>query len=175
MDTCPECGNHDMRVRLVDGVPVHECGLCGAEFGDRAVLAALEDAATARERGYAAAVWPLVRALDVLPGLVVREAQAGDVQACVLPFVELGVRGTEGLGSLENLAKLLQLAARALACHWIVEVEYRRHLAFVLKPRHGGGPVPAPLAQGAQGDLAVLRAEIERSTRLSWWLHPTAP
>jgi hypothetical protein len=171
VQTCPECGNHDMTARVVDGAPVHECGLCFARFGERRAVEALDDAEEARLRGVAAGVWPLVRALERLPGLCVRAAGAGDFAARTLPFVELGVTAPEALVQLENLAKSLLLCAGSTRLHWVVEVSYRHHLAFVLKPRHGGGSVPAEEVRDAGIDVDVLRRAIERDSRLSWWRH----
>lgn len=171
VQTCPECGNHDMHVQVVDGAAVHECGMCGARFGDRGAVEALGDAEEAAQRGVEAAVWPLVRALGRLPGLVVRKNTAGDVSERELPFIELGATSVEALVQLENLAKSLRLGAGALRLHWIVEVEYQQHLAFVLKPRHPGGAVTASEARFAQEDLAVLRRQLERDLRLTWWRH----
>jgi hypothetical protein len=150
VQTCPECGNHDMTVRVVDGAPVHECGLCFARFGERRAV---------------------VRVLERLPGLCVRTSGAGEALARTLPFVELGVTTPEALVQLENLAKSLLLSAGATRLHWVVEVAYQHHLAFVLKPRHGGGPVPAAEVRDAGIDVDVLRRAIERDSRLSWWRH----
>ncbi len=160
-----------MRVRTVDGAAVHECGLCGARFGARAAVDVLTVADEARARGIAAGIWPLVRVLERLPGLCVRVAAAGDVAAATLPFVELGATSPEALVQLENLAKALCLAAGSLRLHWIVEVEYQHHLAFVLKPRHGGGAVAAAMVRDAGIDCEVLPRLLDRDTRLSWWRH----
>lgn len=171
MDTCPECGNSDVRVQTVAGAPVHECGLCGARFGDRWAVEAIDDRDQARERGFDPAVWPLVRALEALPGLHVRDAHAGGLQPPTLPFVELAGTDQRLLLQLENLAKSLLLGAAAMRCHWIVEVEYRRHLAFVLKPRHAGGGIAPGTVRDAQQDLEPLRRHLERDARLGWWRH----
>lgn len=171
LDTCPECGNHDMRVRVVDGLSVHECGLCEARFGDRRALTSLADAEEARLQGVDRAVWPLVRALRPLPGLCVRKSAGGDVDVRTLPFVELGATSPEALHQLENLAKSLRLSAGALRLHWIVEVEYQHHLAFVLKPRHPGGAVSLGEARDARIDLEVLGKHLARDTQLAWWRH----
>lgn len=160
-----------MRVLVVDGAAIHECGMCSARFGDPAAVDALADAEEARQRGVEAGVWPLVRALGRLPGLVVRKNTAGDVARRELPFVELGATSADALVQLENLAKSLRLGAGALRLHWILEVEYQQHLAFVLKPRHPGGAVTASEARFAQEDLAVLRRQLERDLRLQWWRH----
>lgn len=171
LDTCPECGNHDMRVRVVDGLSVHECGLCEARFGDRRALTNLADSEEAHRQGVDRAVWPLVRTLRQLPGLCVRKSAGGDLDARTLPFVELGATGLEALHQLENLAKWLRLSAGGLRLHWIVEVEYQHHLAFVLKPRHPGGAVSLGEARDARIDLEVLAKHLARDTQLAWWRH----
>lgn len=171
VDICPECGNRDMSVRVADGVPIHECGLCGAHFGERRVVERIDDAEEARQRGVAVEVWPLVRALDRLQGLVVRDACAGDAVQMTLPFVELAVTSPAALLQLENLAKSLLLGAGALKRHWILEVEYHRHLSFVLKPRHGGGYVTPEQVRDARADLDRLRRHLERDVKLQWWRH----
>ena len=171
LDTCPECGNHDMRVRVVDGLSVHECGLCDARFGDRRALTSLADAEEARLHGVDRTVWPLVRALRSLPGLCVRKSAGGDIEARTLPFVELGASSEHALHQLENLAKSLRLSAGGLRLHWIVEVEYQHHLAFVLKPRHPGGAVSLGEARDASIDLDVLGKHLARDTQLAWWRH----
>lgn len=174
METCPECGNTALQVRSAGSARIHECGLCGAQFGDHAALTELADRAAAAQRGVAWPIWPLVRVLEALPGLAVRDSQAGGLQPPTLPFVELGGADARVLVQLENLAKSLQLGAGGLRCHWVVEVEYRRHLAFVLKPRHGGGPVAVEHARDAQHDLDRLRRNLERDVRLGWWRHAAA-
>jgi hypothetical protein len=171
VQTCLECGNHDMRVRIVDGAPIHECGMCGARFGERAAVESLTFAEEAAERGVDAAVWPLVRALSALPGLCVRSSQGGDVEARTLPFVELGATSAESLHQLENLAKSLRLGVGSVRLHWVIEVQYQHHLAFVLKPRHPGGPVSLGEARDARVDLDVLFRQFERDRKLRWWRH----
>lgn len=171
VDTCPECGNGDVRVRVAAGVPIHECGLCGARFGDRTAIEALDDADEAVSRRIPAAVWPLVRALERLPGIFVRDAAAGDAAQSTLPFVVLAIAAADALLQLENLAKSLLLGAGALRRHWILEVEYQRNLTFVLKPRHGGGSVTPDQVRDAQTDLDTLRRHLERDVRLGWWRH----
>lgn len=164
-----------MHVRVADGTPIHECGLCGARFGEPQAVAGFDDADEARSRGVAAEVWPLVRALDRLSGLIVREASAGDAEQKTLPYVELGAASPAALLQLENLAKSLLLGASSLRRHWIVEVEYHRHLSFVLKPRHGGGWVTPEQVRNARLDLMVLRQHLERDVKLQWWRHAGEP
>lgn len=160
-----------MHVRVADGIPIHECGLCGARFGERIAVERLDDAEEAKARRVDVDVWPLVRALDRLPGLLVRDAGGGDIANKTLPFVELGSASAASLLQLENLAKSLLLGAGALRRHWILEVEYHRHLSFVLKPRHDGGWVTPEQVRDARLDLDVLRRHLERDVKLQWWRH----
>ncbi|MGB3967379.1 MAG: hypothetical protein WBO45_11680, partial [Planctomycetota bacterium] len=151
------------------------CGLCGARYGDRAAVARLRDLDDAARSGVEPGIWPLVGALQQLPDLSVRASGAGDAAARTLPWVELGAAGPAALVQLENLVKVLRLAAGSLRLHWVIEVEYQHHLAFVLKPRHGGGPVaPATVEQGA-ADVLTLRQHLERARRLQWWRHAAPP
>lgn len=170
MDICIECGSHDVEVRQRDGVVVYECGLCGALAGDAAAVAMAETAREAREHGVEPLVWPLVRVLRRLPGFRIERSHGGDDQLRSLPFVQWQVLDARGLQQLENLAKSLQLAARALGLHWVVEVEYQHHLVFVLKPRPPQRIEVATVA-ASRADLEVLPAMIERDSRLSWWRH----
>ncbi|MGC3970486.1 MAG: hypothetical protein QM775_25060 [Pirellulales bacterium] len=164
-----------MRVRVVDGEAVHECGLCGARFGGRRAVEALTTAEQARARGVATGIWPLVRVLERLTGLCVRGAAAADAGSRTLPFVELGAVTPAALVQLENLVKALRLHAGALRRHWIVEVEYQHHLAFVLKPRHEGGAVAMDSVRDAAIDADLLADLLDRDTRLSWWRHADGP
>jgi hypothetical protein len=164
-----------MAVRVLDGAPVHECGLCGARFGDRAAVASLQDADEARTRGIAASIWPLVRVLERLPGLSVRAAQAADADAATLPFVELRATSADCLGQLENVCKSLRLAAGALRRRWLLEVGYVHTLVFVLKPARDGGPVTRAEVRDAGLDVDVLWRQLERDMSLPFWRHATAP
>ncbi|MBL8752969.1 MAG: hypothetical protein JNK15_06665 [Planctomycetes bacterium] len=173
MHTCLECGNSDMRVRVVDGASVHECGLCGARFGDRRAVTSLNDADMAATRGIGAGIWPLVRVLERLQGVVVRSSAAADPEAGALPFVELGATSADCLVQLENLAKSLRLGAGTLRLPWCIEVDYQQHLAFVLRPRLPDGPVHKALVRDADHDVEMLWRQLERDTRLAWWRHAT--
>lgn len=160
-----------MRVRVVDGLSVHECGLCEARFGDRRAVTRLLDGDEAKQRGIEPAIWPLVRALGRVHGLAVRQSSGGDPDARTLPFVELTAVGGEALAQLENLAKFLRLSAATCRLHWVLEVEYQHHLAFVLKPRHPGGAVSLGEARSARIDLELLARHLERDVALPWWRH----
>ena len=165
MDTCPECGNHDLEFRVEDGITIRECGLCGERIGERRAVAAASDREEAAARGFAAEVWPLVRVLRQMPGLTVVAADAGSVSDDRLPRVTLAPTSADALVQIENLALSLQLGEGQLLCPWLLVVEYQRHLAFVLQPQ-GGALTDARL------DLGTLRSHLERGMRLSWWRRP---
>ena len=171
METCPDCGNSDVRAAGAPGAFVRECGLCGALFGDPAAVQTLEDEREARREGVDPAVWPLVRALRRLAGMTVVASHGGDAEARTLPFVHLAVTDAAGLVEGENLAKSLLLASRGHHLHWVLEVEYRHRLVLALKPRAGDG-VAAERVRQARLDLAALGREIPRDAALSWWRHP---
>lgn len=165
-----------MSVRVLDGAPVHECGLCGARFGHRDAIAALRDGDDARSRGVEAGIWPLVAVLERLPGLsVVR--RAANTAAPGLPRVEFGATSAEILRQLENLTKSLRLAAGELRLPWVIEVEFTHQLTFVLKPRtdHPGSPVGPEAARDAALDVLVLRRRFEQDMRRPWWAHASPP
>lgn len=159
-----------MRVRVVDGSVVHECGLCGAQFGERRAVEAATGRDEARERGVAAAVWPLVRALEALPGVAVRAAAPGGAAERALPRIEFVLLDAGAMVQLENLAKSLRLATGSLRCRWCLEVEYEQVLRFVLRPRGGGGSHADALL-----DVATLAAAVQRDSRLGWWRHAKRP
>jgi hypothetical protein len=171
VDTCPECGNDAMRVRMRDGASVQECGLCGARLGDRRVLGSLADEDEAGRRGIAPELWPLVRAIDALPGLRTDEASAGDPGSSLLPFIAIDAVDARALVQLENLAKSLELGRSELRLDWALGCEFRRHLVFVLRPRPAGA-APTATAGAAAADLQVLGRQLERNVKLGWWRHP---
>lgn len=172
MATCPECGNSDVAIAMVDGLPVHECGLCQALFGDHRAVEAMQSRRAAAAAGVDPRIWPVVAVLDRQPGMRVVRSHGGDLQGSTLPFVQVAVQGSDGLLQLENLAKSLLLAARGHLLHWVVEVEYQSRLLFAVKPRHGGGPVAVAQVRDAWQDLERIGRELARDVKLSWWQTP---
>lgn len=169
VNTCPECGNHDMRVEAVDGVSLHVCGLCGAAFGARRAVKTIADADEAHAAGIAPGVWPLIRTLRRLSGLGVHGSSDGDDRRGTLPYVELGATAANALVQLENVAKSLRLCAGMLRRRWIVELAYERALVFVLRPARGAEPASAAEVREARLDLEVLARQLTRDMRLPWW------
>ncbi|MFK7742574.1 MAG: hypothetical protein AB8H80_19845 [Planctomycetota bacterium] len=178
MNTCQECGNHDMHAKRLDGATVHECGLCGAQFGDRGAVENLERCDEATRRGVDPRIWPLGRVLEGLPGVELGAMSAGgeggqrDASGLQLPFVELVVIGAEALLSMENLAKTLRLAMGSLLCTWRIEARFELALVFqltiALRDQHR--------LRDAYIDVEALAKQLERNQRLQWWRRtPHAP
>ncbi len=171
MDSCNECGNTSMVARQIDGVSVLECELCGAVAGSPAAVRRVLDARAARESGIAPMVFGVVRALRAL-GLHVDRSDEGDRARGRWPYVSWQLVDARGIVQVENLTKSLLLSARALAVPWMIEVEFRDVLVFVLRPRVGSAEPAETDVAAAQSDLAILQRAIDRDSRLSWWRHP---
>ena len=155
-----------MRVVELDGGSVHECGLCGATFGDRRAVRSAGLADEAMRRGVDPEVWPLARVLEQLPGFTLGSASGGGRGA--LPSVELVVSGQEALVQLENLAKALRLAAGGLRCDWLLEARFEQSLVLVV--RADGAPDEL---RDARLDVDALAQQLDRDTRLAWWRRAT--
>ena len=166
MQTCQECGNHDVRVVDRAGAVVHECGLCGASFGDRAAVRSVSLADEAASRGVAAGLWPLARVLERLRGFGLGACSEGSAGGW--PSFELVVEGQEALVELENLAKSMRLAAGGLRCRWSLEVRFEQALVVVVQAGAGLGS-----RRDAGVDVDALAQQLERDMRLSWWRSTT--
>lgn len=153
-----------MRVVERDGASVHECGLCGATFGDRRAVRGAELAGEALARGIEEEVWPLARVLENLPGFTLGTCSAGGRGH--LPFVELVVSGQEALLQMENLAKAVRLGAGALRCRWRLEVRFENTLVLVVGADGGEQDL-----RDARIDIEALAHQVERDMRLTWWRH----
>jgi len=147
-----------------DGVSVHECGLCGATFGERRAVHGAELADEAFARGIDEEVWPLARVLEQLPGFSLGSCSAGGRAS--LPFVELVVGGPDALVQMENLAKSLRLGAGGLRCRWLLEARFENTL--VLAVRADGDERQL---RDARIDVEALAKQLERDMRLTWWRH----
>ena len=156
-----------MRVVERDGGAVHECGLCGATFGDRRAVRGVSLADEAARRGVDPEIWPLARVLEQLPGFTLGSASAGGRGG--LPSVELVVSGQEALVQLENLAKALRLAAGGLRCAWLLEARFEQTLVLVVRAE--GAPEQL---RDARLDVDALAQQLDRDTRLAWWRRAAA-
>lgn len=170
MPICEECGNHQVSLRLVEGVEIAECALCGHLQGDDAKVARIERRREARERGFDPLVYPLVKALEAVPTFRVAGASAGDPTRRDYPFVFLRLEPT-GLVDLERLLTALDMANHATKRRWVVECALQRGLLFILRPRFWK-PVTAISSDDireSQSDLALLAATLEQNVGADWW------
>ncbi len=149
-----------------DGGTLHECGLCGATYGDRRARDGASLASEARARGVDQAVWPLARVLEQLPGFELGACRAGG--GGELPSVELVVVGQAALMQLENLAKALRLAAGSLRCRWMLEARFELTLSVLVRATGDASDLRC-----ARIDVETLAQQLTRDVRLSWWRHAT--
>jgi hypothetical protein len=167
---CDECGSQRVGEALVEGIPVLRCDLCGHLQGDDSRVQQAELRLEARQRGLAAEVYPLVRALEGVPTFRVAGASAGRPEIAEYPFVFLRL-DPKGLRDLEKLLTSLEMANRQTKRRWVMELTLQRGLLFILRPRFWK-PVLEITTQDileARADLPVLAHAIERDVRLSWW------
>lgn len=167
MQTCPECGNRALVARVVAGVTVRECGLCGERVGGRRVIDDIRSQEEADRRGILYELWPLVVAIEDNLGLAVEAASPpgvaprdGDL------FLAMPAKTPGTARQMENLLRSIRLAGASLAHEWVVELRYERHLLYVLRPRRRGAPVDL---RQAGIDATALAAQLDRNARLSWW------
>lgn len=164
LDTCPECGNHDMRaVKLASGTVI-ECGLCGEQFGERRAVTGSGLLSEAEQRGIDSLIWPLARVLERLDGMDLGASSAGHGEQ--LPFVDLVVVGQQALLQIENLAKAMRLAEGSLRCRWRLEARFEHTLVLLVSPALKNSTL-----RDARIDIEVLAQQIERDMRLTWWRH----
>lgn len=150
-----------MQARRHAGATVYECGLCGAQIGDRRAVDAFGRVDEAARHGVEPEIWPLVRALAGLEGFARGAASAGAPDR--LPFVEVVVTGQAALTEVENVTKTLRLAARSLRCRWRFEARFEQTLVFVLTTSARDS------LRDAHIDVEVLAEQLERNRRLAWW------
>lgn len=168
MDTCPECGNHDMRAVQNAGGTVIECALCGEQYGDRTATNKSSLALEAERRRVDVLIWPLARILEQLPGLDLGATSAGSGES--LPFVDLVVVGQAALLQIENLAKAMRLAEGSLRCRWRIEARFEHTLVFLVSPALKNSTL-----RDSRIDIDVLAQQIDRDMRLTWWRHAHLP
>jgi hypothetical protein len=167
---CESCGSQRVVDRVVEGVEVGECELCGALHGDDAMVVLAETRREARERGFEPIIFPLVEALEEVPTFRVVAAEAGSPEKSEYPFVFLRlIEG--GLIHLEHLLTSLEMANRETKRRWVVEASLQRGLLFVLRPRFWKlvSQITAQDIEEARSDLEVLGRVLARDVRLPWW------
>lgn len=167
VDTCPECGNHDLRPVKLDSGTVIECALCGEQFGERRTVTSSRLSEEAERRRIDPMIWPLARILERLPGTDLGATSAGSGET--LPYVDVVVVGQAALLQIENLAKSMRLAEGSLRCRWRIEARFEHTLVFLVTPNVKGSTL-----RDARIDIEVLAQGIERDMRLTWWRHANA-
>ncbi len=170
MAVCEECGSRRLEPTLVSGIEFEQCGLCGHLHGDPAAVEHMEEIEEARERGFNVLVYPLVRALELVPTFRVASASAGRESTKEFPFVFLRLEAG-GLEDLERLLTSLEMANRDTQRRWVVETALQRGLLFILRPRFWK-PVHEINLQDireSRADLGILAETIRRDVNLSWW------
>lgn len=167
---CDECGSTQVAPAEVEGARVDLCALCGHVQGDEAQVALVTDRREAAERGVDAVIYPLIRALEMVPTFRVSGASAGRPSLNDYPYVFLRVK-VGGLGDVERLLTSVEMANRDTKRRWVVECSLQRGLLFILRPRFWK-PVLDISAQDiseARADLPLLAKTIQRDVNLSWW------
>ena len=167
---CESCGSRRVVERLVEGLTLGECELCGALHGDDARVALAESRRDARERGFDPAIYPLVQALEAVPTFRVVAAEAGRPERSEYPFVFLRL-AEGGLVHLERLLTSLEMANRETKRRWVVEATLQRGLLFVLRPRFWKlvSQITREDIVEARSDLDVLGRVLARDVKLAWW------
>jgi hypothetical protein len=176
MGPCDECGSRQVALRRIEGVDVEECGLCGHLMGDDAAVGVVEQRREARERGFDAAVFPLVVALERVPTFRVDGASGGEAGQGDYPYVFLRL-DPQGLPDLERLLTVLEMANHATKRRWVVECALQRGLLFILRPRFWK-PVTSITAEDvteSRSDLGVLAEVLARNVAASWWRERRPP
>jgi hypothetical protein len=167
---CEACGSRRVVARVVEGVDVGECELCGTLHGEDEVVALAELRREGRERGFDPRVYGLVKALEQVPTFRVAAAEPGDAGRVEYPYVFLRLESA-GLFHLERLLTSLEMANRETRRRWVVEAALQRGLLFILRPRFWKrvNEITREDILEAQSDLDVLARVLARDTRLAWW------
>jgi hypothetical protein len=168
-EPCPECGGSNVPEVRRESVMVRECALCGTVLGDDASARHVRMVREARESGIDPEVFPLVQALEALPGIRVVHSHGGDPARRSLPCVQWTLASTAAM-QVENLAKTIVLAGRELRLRWAIEVGYHNRLTFLLEPRADPERADDRVVGDARHDVQVLAGAVSRNQRLSWWL-----
>ncbi len=170
MDVCEECGSHQLEPALVEGVEVARCGLCDHLQGDTAAIAIIDQRREASDRGFSAIVYPLVKALELVPSFRVTGASPGRVETSEFPFVFLRV-AEGGLRDVERLLTSLEMANETTRRRWVVECTLQRGLLFILRPRFWKAvlEIDEKDIREARQDFKLLADVLARDVKLSWW------
>lgn len=170
---CLECGNDSMARKGIGDVLVYECEFCGAFDGDAKAVSTAHMHREARERGLDPEIYPLVRAIERIPGFHVREASAGDTMSLIPPYLFVYLEDRTGtLKQLEHTLQSLEMSHRRTEYPWAFEAHYMKgELQFALRPRFMKPvqDVSADELNRAVADIATLARRLDRDLDLSWW------
>lgn len=167
---CDACGNRRLVPKIVEGIELLECELCDALQGDDALVALVEERREGRERGFDPRIYPLVKALELVPTFKVTAADPGGNERTEYPYVFLRL-SAQGLVHLERLLTSLEMVNRETKRRWVVEASLQRGLLFILRPRFWK-PVTEITdddVRDSQSDLDVLARILRRDVKLPWW------
>jgi len=167
---CESCGSHDVSRRRIEGHLVEECGLCGHLSGDDAAVVEITELREGRERGLDDHIIPLVIALEKADVFQVLQATGGSEDRGTFPQVLFRMPSNDAR-YLERLLRSIELAARGMTTHWIVELSLQKTLVYILRPRFWKPAKDVARAEivQAQEDATLLAKKIRRDIRLSWW------
>ncbi len=170
MAICEECGSHQIEAAVVSGIEVQRCGLCEHLQGDPAVVARIAERQEADDRGFNPIVYPLIKALELVPTFRVAGASAGRAETSEFPFVFLRV-ADGGLRDVERLLTSLEMANESTRRRWVLECTLQRGLLFVLRPRFWKAvlEINEDDIREARQDFKVLAEILARDVKLSWW------
>ena len=164
---CEACGCDALEP--VDGrTDLLRCTLCGELGGDPLVVRRELESEEASRRGIDMRIFPLVKALESLvDGIEVVGSNEGRRSPPAPPFIQMAADRVSGWKALVNLATTLAVANRSLNFRWVLEVEIKRSLIVVLRPR------PDPTCEAdlepIRRDVLELADQLHRDSRLSWW------
>lgn len=166
---CEECGNHSLTRRLMAGVAVEECEMCGHLAGPSEVIELIELQREAEELGASPDSYPLAQFIEKLPGVRVLGDSGGDDFAGTTPHVSFELSDHRTV-QLENIAQSLRLMRDELECHWMIEFTYDFQLGFELKVRRDESKKSSPRElDAARRDMALLWRRLRNYTGLGWW------
>lgn len=166
---CEECGNHTMTRKLMAGVAVEECEMCGHLVGPSELVELAELQREAEELGASPDSYPLAQFIERLPGVRVLGDSGGDEFSGAMPHVSFELSDHRTV-QLENLAQALRLMRDELECRWMIEFTYDFQLGFELKVRRDEAQKAAPREiDAARRDMALLWRRLHTFTGLGWW------
>ncbi|MBP9890858.1 MAG: hypothetical protein KBG84_03045 [Planctomycetes bacterium] len=166
---CEECGNHGMTRKLMAGIAVEECEVCGHLAGPSEVIELMELQREAEELGASPDSYPLAQFIEKLPGVRVLGDSGGDEFAGTMPHVSFELSDHRTV-QLENIAQALRLMRDELECHWMLEFTYDFQLGYELKVRRDEARKATPTEiDAARRDFGLMWRRLQNFTGLGWW------